>query len=76
MKDGQIKIDKKIPLPEKRLYESFPFAQMKVGDSFAFPTERLHTVYQAASQFKRRSKTGWSYTCRKQAQGYRFWRTK
>ena len=63
-----IKIESGIPMPAQ-----FPFAEMRVNDSFLLPegTKRL-TVAVAAGRYAK--KTGTKFTTRKTAEGYRCWR--
>ena len=62
-------IDKNIPLPAR-----FPFAGMKVGDSFAVPADvQRATVAVAASRYGRKHKM--KFSTRKMEDGsYRCWR--
>lgn len=40
MEIKKLKIDKKIPIPEKRKHsEKLPFEEMEIGDSVAFPVD-------------------------------------
>ena len=64
-----MKVDKNIPLPRK-----FPFADMKVGDSFAVPVDiKRPAVTVAAMRFGR--KHGMKFTVRQVAdKTFRCWR--
>lgn len=63
-----IKIEPGIPMPAK-----FPFAEMKVGDSFLVPAKASkNTVAVYATRHAR--KTGTKFTVRKTPEGYRCWR--
>jgi len=63
-----IKIESHIPFPAK-----FPFAEMKVGDSFLVPVgTHKNTVAVYATRYAR--KTGTKFTVRKTPEGYRCWR--
>lgn len=64
-----MKVDKNIPLPRK-----FPFADMKVGDSFAVPTDiKRPAVTVAAMRYGR--KHGMKFTVRQVAdKTFRCWR--
>jgi hypothetical protein len=72
----EIKVERNVPMPIKRGYGKWPFATMKVGDSFAFAGDKLNQVHQAASQYRRRANPSWRFTVRKQVDGYRIWRIK
>lgn len=61
------RVDKNIPLtPANRktcrgmIYAGLPLTEMDVGDSFAFPPERHHSIASAVSAFGRRHK-GWKF---------------
>lgn len=64
-----MKVDKNIPLPRK-----FPFADMKVGDSFAVPADiKRPAVTVAAMRYGR--KHGMKFTVRQVAdKTFRCWR--
>ena len=63
-----IKIESGIPMPAK-----FPFAEMKVGDSFLIPAGvNKGTVAVYANRYAK--KTGTKFTTRKTPEGYRCWR--
>ena len=69
------KIDNDIPVPRKTTVEhKYPFAQMKVGDSFAYPSVLRKRVDAAAFGWcKRRS--GWRFTARRiNDKQHRIWR--
>ena len=63
-----IKIESGIPMPAK-----FPFAEMKVGDSFLVPdgTNRSTVAVYANRHGK---KTGTKFTLRRTPEGIRCWR--
>jgi hypothetical protein len=64
-----IKIESGIPMPAK-----FPFAEMKVGDSFLVP-EGMNKSTVAVYANRYAKKTGYAkFTVRKTAEGYRCWR--
>jgi hypothetical protein len=68
-------IDKDVPRP--RPYTSrgrYPFAQMKVGDSFRFAKDGRARVSNAAIQFVRRHEPTWKFSVRLFEGGYRCWR--
>jgi hypothetical protein len=64
-----MKIDKRVPLPYK-----FPFAKMKIGDSFAVPPDvKRAAVSVAAMRYGR--KHGMKFTVRQVAdKTFRCWR--
>lgn len=66
---NQLPIDKNVPLPAR-----FPFAGMKVGDSFAVPADvKRATVAVAASRYGKEN--GKVFSVRKMKDGsYRCWR--
>jgi hypothetical protein len=69
--NSKFELESKVELPESR-YMDFPFAEMKVGQSFIVNDFRVRS---AASQWKKRH-PGWNYTTRAVGQGkYRLWRT-
>lgn len=76
----------RVPLPANALRgkkSPWPFASMKVGDSFLVPETkptaanasalRLHPIRSAASAWKR-SHPGFNYTIQQTADGLRCWR--
>ena len=70
--NGEIKIEKGVPMPKSR-YADWPFARMKVGDSFEWDGDAT-ALRQAASQYSRR-KPPFKYTSRKISDtAYRVWR--
>lgn len=66
-------VTKGVTMPKRRSrvrnYRAFPFAEMEVGDSFAFPYASQALVHSAASGFGRRH--GREFALR----GARVWRT-
>lgn len=71
-------IDKNVPIPpERRKPNKYPFADMKVGDSFFAPGMRPEQI--AGSIVKYRGQ-GWEFTRRALTEngeaGTRVWRTK
>jgi hypothetical protein len=73
-KDEEFAIDSNIPPPPRAgrtgTYPKYPFAQMKVGDSFSFGEEQKRALLSSVGAWKARH-PGWNYTVR----GYRVWRT-
>ena len=82
-------IEKNVPLPEDlktTQNRKYPFADMKVKDSFLVPVNRTktpasqikHTVDAAARLFRLRYKhTGaWQFVTKVEAKGVRCWRTR
>lgn len=64
-----IKIESGIPMPTK-----FPFAEMKVNDSFLIPAG-VNKGTVAVYATRHAKKTGYAkFTIRKTAEGYRCWR--
>ena len=54
------KIKKNVPIPEKRLHNSFPWRLMEIGDSFDVPIADLkhgsNTVYSSYNAWRKRHK--------------------
>jgi hypothetical protein len=72
-------IDSGIPFPgvAKRSCRKYPFADMKVGDSFMVES-KLDRNRAATASFKFREYgigMGWKFSTRKVDGGYRIWRT-
>ena len=63
----------KISIGQRREGPKYPFQSMPVGGSFFVPLQDPRPR-MAASQFKRRN-PGWDYVTKKEAGGYRLWRT-
>lgn len=67
-----------IKMPEsvtKKRGPKYPFAEMKVGDSFYYPDEDKAKVAVAASGYKKKQGGKWDYVTAKWRKGYRVWRT-
>lgn len=70
------KIDRNIPIPAEARGRPnrYPFNQMNVGDSFAFPADIKTATAHAAA--RHHSRAGMRFIARKQpGGGYRCWRT-
>lgn len=69
-------IDSNIPLPPCNNDLLYPFADMKVGDSF-LAVHHLGATAQSLSPLMNyhRKKTGFKFTQRKTPEGRRIWRT-
>lgn len=71
-----IPLDRGIPMPElseKRKNSRYPWAAMKVGDSFLFPAKNTRQAcFQAA---KWHSRDGKEFCVAQTDEGYRCWRT-
>ncbi len=65
-----IKIESGIPMPAK-----FPFAEMKLGDSFLVPESTSRNVVTVYAR-RHAIKTGMKFTIRQTPEGYRCWRIK
>jgi hypothetical protein len=63
-----IEIESDIPLPEL-----YPFAKMKVGDSFLIPPEKSKGS-ATVSAYRYGASSGKKFTIRKTDKGYRCWR--
>ena len=59
-----IEIKKDIPAPDKREYNSYPFAKMDVGDCFDAPIEDTVKIRPAATYWSKRHATGVKFTIR------------
>ena len=78
-----IKIEKGVPIPPPRPgTNTYPLADMKVGDSFLVPYKpgRSPGSSQAmiathARVWRNRKGNGWTFTTRQEADGTRIWRT-
>lgn len=67
---SDIILDPTVPIPENR--ESWPFREMKIGDSFKTSNPN---VKSAAYMFSKRNQN-YKFTTRKMKDGYRIWRIK
>ncbi len=73
------KIEESIPIPREKVGGGrpavYPFNDMKIGDSFAAPSEVGKSAMNAARSWAHRH-PGWSCVCRTQPNGtVRIWRT-
>ncbi len=69
-------IDKHIPIPPRYARDQYPWAQMKVGDSFFVEGDaKAIDAAKSAARYRAR-KAGEKCTMRKKANGVRIWRTK
>jgi hypothetical protein len=75
-----VKVEKDVPLPRTRQeYKSFPWLTMEIGDSFYVhdiegDNSVAHRLQTQISYMKRHDDTR-RYTCRRDANGIRCWRT-
>ena len=84
MKEERFKIEKNIPVPEKRGKCMYPFEKMEVGDSFVYSrvySRLLHfKASNAARNWKNKSPikgvSNWVFTTRKVEDSIRIWRIK
>ena len=68
------KIDKGIPVPPKRgRVPKYPWREMEVGNSFFVPGMKIGAAGSRAASAKKA--TGWTFRCRSEDGGVRFWRT-
>jgi len=75
MKNGEFKIEKNKPMPASRSGKSkYPFAQMKVGDSFRVEGVMAAKVSRSMTTYGKLLKMKFSQ--RQEGEGYRIWRTK
>ena len=70
-----MKIEKGITLPAKNVSHStrYPFPDMKIGDSFAVPAEKMQAAASAASHYGKVHNQ--KFASRKNSSGLRIWRT-
>jgi len=68
-----IKIEHGIKVPAKNLYVSYPFTDMKIGDSIFIGFGDIQGLRCAATVHKRRHPE-FNYMTRKTEKGYRLWR--
>lgn len=70
------KIESDVQMPETRgRHYIYPFAEMKVGDSFAVAAGDMEKVRTAASYFGRRNERKYAVRCVDPVKGeYRCWR--
>lgn len=66
-----IKIDKHVPMPNIRGYRTYPWKEMKVGDSFFTD---VPSIRQQASVTGRRLSL--VFATRREGEGFRVWRVK
>ena len=70
-----LKIDTNKKMPAPRKYTRYPWAEMKVGDSF-YSTNTGETLGTSARTWCLRNKKKWRFTVRKERKGFRVWRVK
>lgn len=75
-----IKIEKGIPLAKKknnlpRHQTKYPFAKMKIGDSFLAPKGTTRNAMAAAAKYHG-LKLGYTFTVRQVGKSFRCWRVK
>lgn len=70
-----ILVETGIAIPPRRHKSKYPFAQMKVGDSFAVPDGNHSKVRAAIGDFTKGGTQAWKFTLQKFGDGYRCWRT-
>ena len=68
-----VKIDKGIPIPSN--VSKYPWADLKIGDSFLAPGLVVSSQISATIRYQR-SKRGHEYRCKKEDDGLRIWRIK
>lgn len=69
----EIKIDKKVPMPPLRARATYPFRDMKPGDSFFVENGNNASISCCASNFASKN-PGFKFTTRREGNGYRCWR--
>ncbi len=71
------KIERNIPMPTLRVPSKYPFANMKVGDSFAIRKgQDVQLVRQAASHYSIKKNPKTRFAIYRTEEGYRCWRVK
>ena len=70
-----LKIDTNKKMPAPRKYTRYPWAEMKVEDSFYSTTSR-NTLDFSWRAWCKRNKKKWRFTVRKERKGFRVWRVK
>jgi len=71
---GMLRIENHVPMPKTHQRESYPFYDMRVGDSFLITEEgKVKNARSAAWMFSQRHE-GVRFSCRKAAGGWRMWR--
>lgn len=74
--DRAYEIDKGIPIPPRSCASKYPWADMKVGDSFFVPGNKTRCeAVQAAAKY-RSQRTAEKYVTRTKPNGVRVWRAK
>lgn len=66
----EVQIEKNIPMRKATVW---PFPEMEVGDSFLAPLNKENSVRRMGCYYQ--EKLGWTFTGRRQEDGYRIWRT-
>lgn len=77
MKNGEFKIEKRVPLPSPRKHggeSKYPFRDMEVGDSFIVKGSDGNSIRSTASNAGRR--LGRKFTVANEEDGHRIWRIK
>lgn len=71
---NNIKIEKSIPLPDKRSLNNnkYPYKEMDVGDSFIVSGKKVANISSSSRYWHR--KTGFTFICRTVEGGVRIWR--
>lgn len=70
-------IDKGVPItPSRGNHPKYPFADMLPGDSMLFETgsNTSRPGYVLAGNWAVRNRKNWTFTTRKEGNGYRLWR--
>lgn len=72
----EIKIERGIPIPLRNSEREsvYPFAKMKIGDSFKVARDKAQSVRASANSFGIKHKR--KFVVRKIERGYRCWRVK
>lgn len=74
LRDGRIKVEHGIPMPASRSIGRYPWAEMKVGDSFYAPGKKHDQVSGMTSYWSKR--LGRKFAARRWDKGVRVWRIK
>ena len=73
----EIKIQKGVPLPDKKGMHEYPFGDMEVGDSFALPNEDVNLGARLRSRFNNycsSNRLDWKASIKTSIHEVRIWR--
>lgn len=81
MNTTKFKIEENVPLaritrPPRCGPYKYPWADMKVGDSFLAGEADQRSLYSVAAKWVERHENGWQFKSRREGKGRRIWRIK